>query len=32
MNTSRKDRSIKLDDALWVIELLTKLLLECPHT
>ena len=31
MNSSRKDWSIKLDDALWgLIELLTNLLLECP--
>ena len=31
INTSRKDWSIKLDDALRVIELLTKLPLECLH-
>ena len=32
VNINRKDWSIKLDGALWLIELLTKLLLECPHT
>ena len=32
MSTSRKDWSIKLDDASGLTELLTKLSLECPHT
>ena len=32
VNSSRKYWFIKLDDALWVIELLIKHLLECPHT
>ena len=32
VSATRKDWSINLDDALWPIELLTKLPLECPHT
>ena len=32
VNTSRKDWSIKLDDALWAYRTLTKLPLECPPT
>ena len=31
VNTRRKDWSIKLEDALWALELLTKLPLEFPH-
>ena len=32
VNTSRKDWSIKLDDALWAYRIASKLPLECPHT
>ena len=32
VNTSRKDWSLKLDDALWAYRTVINLLLECPHT
>ena len=32
VNTSKKDWSTKLDDALWAYKTSYKLPLECPHT